>query len=234
MTEADWLTSVEPVPMLEHLRPGLTKTAAGRRKLRLLACACVRRFWDVMRDEWDRNAVLVAERYADGQADKAALREARAAARDYRTRPRRPQAGDDGPKLTWPAQLAAVDEAWRAAAHTLRDCPETAWLLARDSGPTDTHTSPSHTEARRCHAALVRDLFGNPFRPATLAPACRTQTVTALAGAVYEEHAFDRLPILADALEDAGCTDRAILDHLRSGVPHVRGCWALDLVLGKI
>jgi hypothetical protein len=80
---------------------------------------------------------------------------------------------------------------------------------------------------------LLRDIFGNPFRRATVLPSWRTATVTALAEASYAERGIDRLPILGDALEDAGCTDTAILDHLRGPGPHVRGCWALDLLLGK-
>jgi hypothetical protein len=54
-----------------------------------------------------------------------------------------------------------------------------------------------------------------------------------MAQAIYNERGFDRLPILGDALEDAGCTDRDILDHCRGPGPHVRGCWAVDLLLGK-
>ncbi|VTU00346.1 Uncharacterized protein (Fragment) OS=uncultured bacterium PE=4 SV=1 [Gemmataceae bacterium] len=81
---------------------------------------------------------------------------------------------------------------------------------------------------------FLREIFGNPFRPVTFDPAWRTATVTALAAGIYEEKAFDRLPILADALQDAGCDVDAILDHFRDPTAaHVRGCWALDLVLGK-
>jgi hypothetical protein len=89
-------------------------------------------------------------------------------------------------------------------------------------------------------ARLLRDTIGNPFRPASVDPAWLSPTVVSLAQATYEEYnlpsgALDpaRLAILADALEDAGCPDAAILSHLRSTGPHVRGCWALDLVLGK-
>jgi hypothetical protein len=81
--------------------------------------------------------------------------------------------------------------------------------------------------------ALIRDIFGNPFRPVTFGPAWRTATVASLAQASYDERAFDRLPILADALEDAGCTNADILGHCRGGGEHVRGCWVVDLVLGK-
>jgi hypothetical protein len=85
----------------------------------------------------------------------------------------------------------------------------------------------------RPFATYIRDIFGNPFRPATLDPAWRTSTVTALAAQVYESRDFGAMPILADALQDAGCDSADILDHCRGGGPHVRGCWVVDLVLGK-
>jgi hypothetical protein len=81
--------------------------------------------------------------------------------------------------------------------------------------------------------ALLSDIFGNPFRPVALNPAWRTANVTALAESIYTDRAFDRLPILADALEDAGCDNAEILNHCRAGGVHVRGCWVVDLVLGK-
>jgi hypothetical protein len=84
------------------------------------------------------------------------------------------------------------------------------------------------------HANLLRDIFGNPFRPATLDPAWRTPTVVALAGQMYESRDFTAMPILADALQDAGCDNEDVLDHCRGPGPHVRGCWVVDLVLGKV
>jgi hypothetical protein len=99
------------------------------------------------------------------------------------------------------------------------------------------------TQQKREHgprAELVREVFDNPFRPATIKPACRTPTVASLARAAYEERQLPsghlesaRLAVLADALEDAGCTEESILAHLRSPGPHVRGCWAVDLILGR-
>jgi hypothetical protein len=80
---------------------------------------------------------------------------------------------------------------------------------------------------------LLREIFGNPFRPITLDPDWQTSTVTSLGAAIYLEEAFDLLPILGDALEDSGCNNREVLDHCRSGGEHVRGCWAVDLVLGN-
>jgi hypothetical protein len=89
-------------------------------------------------------------------------------------------------------------------------------------------------------AAILRCIFANPFQPAAVDPARQTPAVGSLAQAAYDERILPsgelesaRLAVLADALEDAGCTDDAILSHLRSPGPHVRGCWALDLVLGK-
>jgi hypothetical protein len=81
---------------------------------------------------------------------------------------------------------------------------------------------------------LLRDIFGNPFRPVAIDPAWVTSTVVALARGIYDDRAFDRMPILADALEDAGCDHSDILTHCRDPeAMHVRGCWAIDLVLGK-
>jgi hypothetical protein len=82
-------------------------------------------------------------------------------------------------------------------------------------------------------AILTRDVFGNPFRNMTLSSAWQTSTAVSLAKAIYSDRAFDRMPILADALEDAGCDDAAILEHCRGPNVHVRGCWVVDLILGK-
>jgi len=83
---------------------------------------------------------------------------------------------------------------------------------------------------------LLRDVFGNPFGPATV-NACwiawHDGTIVRLAQSIYEERAFDRLPVLADALEDAGCDNADILNHCRSDGIHVRGCWVLDILLNK-
>ena len=80
---------------------------------------------------------------------------------------------------------------------------------------------------------LLRDIIGNPFHPVSLDPTWLTSTAVSLAQAIYEDRAFDRLPILGDALEDAGCTSADILNHCRQPGEHVRGCWVVDLVLGK-
>jgi hypothetical protein len=83
-------------------------------------------------------------------------------------------------------------------------------------------------------AELVRDIFGNPFRPVTFSPSWRTDTAVSLARQMYESREFSAMPILADALQDAGCDNDDILNHCRDAKQvHVRGCWVVDLVLGK-
>ena len=86
-------------------------------------------------------------------------------------------------------------------------------------------------ETEQCH--ILRDIIGNPFRPVTFDPAWVTPKVKTLAQAIYDDRAFERMPELADALAEAGCSNQDILSHCRGPGPHVRGCWVVDLVLGK-
>jgi hypothetical protein len=88
-------------------------------------------------------------------------------------------------------------------------------------------------EEKRHHAALARDIFGNPFRPVEFDARWRTSDVVGLARAIYDDRAFERMPILADALMDAGCEHEEIIGNCRGDGPHVRGCWVVDLILDK-
>jgi hypothetical protein len=132
--------------------------------------------------------------------------------------------------------LAELKRAWKLPAGTFEagvdavvpDAyrPLVGYAARRDSG--------SEAEWREAQCRVVREVVGNPFRPVTLDPAWRTAETLGLARAGYDERAFDRLPILADALEECGCTDAQVLGHLReASAVHVRGCWAVDLILGK-
>jgi len=94
------------------------------------------------------------------------------------------------------------------------------------------YRSPSLKDAK-LEADCIRDVFGNPFRSITIEPSWLTSTVVVLAGSIYDERAFDQMPILADALQDAGCDNENILNHCRQPGGHVRGCWVVDLLLGK-
>jgi len=113
-----------------------------------------------------------------------------------------------------------------------------AYAWANDEAP-DTYPddSPACEALKKAHFrlqdAVFRDLVGNPFLPVEFDPHWRTSDVLGLARAVYDVGAFDRVPILADALMDAGCADEAIIGHCRGPGPHVHGCWVVDLVLGK-
>jgi hypothetical protein len=95
-----------------------------------------------------------------------------------------------------------------------------------------THLSPDQAVNRTVQCQLLRDIFGSPSRPTGIDPRWRSGDAVGVAWGIYDDRAFDRLPILADALEEAGCTNADLLSHLRGPGPHARGCWALDLVLG--
>jgi hypothetical protein len=235
MTEDEWLKCTSPTHMLQFLRG-----KASDRKLRLFVCARCRRIWHLMEDERSRNAVEVAERYADDQARGEEREAATVAARHDR---------------------ADALAARHASGYKISECPThaaTAAYLATLDVRSDREEPVSTAEAviavcslietyrasklggRAGHALaccrLVRELFGNPFRPIRLKSswlAWNDGTVPKLAQAIYDERRFADLPILADALEEAGCTDADILAHCRQPGEHVRGCWVVDLLLGK-
>jgi len=214
---------------------------ASDRKLRLFAVAGCRRIWHLLIDERSHHAVEVAERYADGQATE----EERQAACDAACAAMHEQQpwGVGGELLKCSAVSAASAgvnasaESWtfdgqQSQRSYLADNPAQAvYLRMKEDGQEVQGVKKTEKAAL---ASLLRDIFGRlPFRPVTLNPAWRTSNVAALAQAIYDDRAFDRMPILADALEDAGCDNADILNHCRQPGEHVRGCWVVDLVLGK-
>jgi len=118
--------------------------------------------------------------------------------------------------------------AWSAA----RDVPEPVTWIYRE-GCSFLHKNDAREAEKQAVASLLREVVSNPFRTITPDTTWLTSTVTHLANTIYTDRAFGRLPILADALEGAGCTNQEVLSHCRGPGPHARGCWALDLVLGK-
>jgi hypothetical protein len=106
-------------------------------------------------------------------------------------------------------------------------------VVSCDPGSLGCHFVLDSALERTAQTDVLRDIFGNPFRPVKLDPRWLTPDVVELARGIYDSRAFDRLPILADATQDAGCDNADILDHCRSDRPHVRGCWVIDLLLGK-
>jgi hypothetical protein len=127
-----------------------------------------------------------------------------------------------------------ADSAVRTAYYAM----ETAYQIAYEAAATaDRAAFATGMNAKAAESAaqanLLRDIFGTPFCPVSLDSAWRTPPVLALASGTYAERAFDRLPILADALQDAGCESDDVLGHCLGPGPHVRGCWVVDLILGK-
>jgi hypothetical protein len=252
MTEAEWLACTDPQPMLEFLR----RTASDR-KMRLFAVACCRRVWSSLEHEEFRDAVRKAESFADGLADRAEMLQAHAKARAIFVTLHREEGSpsrDNGPGATLTASgvpappksfmqrvADTLDDPWWEDEFDKGDPLAPALVTARHAaraaadlqGQKYVLDNPATIAEHREQTALVQCLFGNPFRPRPTCDAWLTGEVRALADGVYAERAFDRMPLLADALEASGCTNADLIEHCRSGREHARGCWVVDLLLGK-
>lgn len=251
MTESEWLASD-----CDHLMYEFIRRPADRRKLRLFACACCRRIWDLLTDERSRAAVEVSERYADGRATKQELSAAQAGAHlawkaaEEELRPLQ-QMGLHGFKGLSPEEkVAAIAREFAAArrfyaasaAKAAARPTDRPRLMAEEMGGARGgalfaaivgQPRPVFLSHRSAQSGLLRCVFGNPFRPQGIAAACRPADVVRLAGEIYEDRAFDRLPALADAIEQAGCSDPDAPAHCRGPGPHARGCWVLDAILAR-
>jgi hypothetical protein len=221
MTEADWLRGGRPLSMLGYLLDSVGRARYPDHRFRLFACACVRQVQALLGDHRSRLALAVAQRYALGQTDRRGLAQARNAAREASL-------------AIWQDSLAgnASEDAVRAA-HAALDVTTqpghiAAWQVCQTLFPTLlADWSPGAAD-------LVHDIFGNPFQTPRLPEHWRTwndRTIPRLARHIHERYRHAELPILADALEEAGCTDESILSHCRSGSLHVPGCWVLELLV---
>jgi hypothetical protein len=223
MTEEEWTACADPLRMLVLL-------PRSERKFRLFAAGCCRQM--VIRggrlpEGHDPDEVAWVERLAEGEALPATLRQSYdtvayvGAMTGLSVLPPAVQA------LHWALTPDRMDAqvAGRVAEAAIEARVEAVGRKARKV----------RLAARKAQCALLRDLFGNPFRPAGHPPWRWGWAADAvrLAGAIYEEGAFDRLPILGDALEEAGCADEHVLLHCRGKGWHARGCWVLDWALGK-
>lgn len=259
MTEAEWLefTSEDGLRADEESLKRQLYTALKHlkqpRELRLFACACCRRIWDHL-PSVERRVVEVAEHYADGLATARETEEAVAALHAVReARPDPEWQATDGAERH--ARGVAVD-AFEAVLHAemmygshdpeLKAAIAADWaanaacewaqsLISRaaELGEYDATAYAAREDEVRAQWRLLADIFGNPFRPVTFDSAWRTTDVLLLARGTYEERAFDRMPILADALQEAGCDSEEILNHCRGEGPHARGYWVLDQILGN-
>jgi hypothetical protein len=220
MTEQEWRECRAPLLMLQVLM-----NRVSDRKLRLFACACARRVLPLLAGDLHSvgaEVIGVGEELADGRVEPATASLVRAKFKEI--------PGD--------FQWAAV------AVSTVLALPddfgeETAMPVAGHVTlySTNAIALPSSLSADGIqnseHCDLLRDIFGNPFQHVSLDPALRTHKVVNLAQEIYDGMAFERVPVLAEALEEAGCDDAEILAHCRGSGPHVKGCWVVDGLLRK-
>lgn len=211
-TEADWLAATD----WRKLRSRAGAQDGKSRKFRLFAVACCRRVAHLFGDPRADAGLLANERFADGLATEAQLA---AAAEEVLTATREEVMRNGASRVAW-----ARDAVWRMSNPERVSSGIESCLKAVKDGPAE----------RAAQTVLFRDIFGNPFRAVAVNPAWLTTDVLALARGTYEDKAFEHLPILADALQDAGCDSDLLLAHCRDEHRvHARGCWAVDLLLGK-
>jgi hypothetical protein len=222
MTEAEWLVAKNPGLMLDSFAG-----RASERKLRLFLVECAKRLLPTSADQEMVLALATAGRFADGKATRADLARCSKALR----------ASHQGRAAKWPVLYSdhiRTVPAWHATRLQIpRAAREGAGCCAWASTRTKWGTMTYPDQEYKAQVALLRCIFGNPFRPVAFTPSWRSETAVALATGIYEQRAFDRLPVLADALEEAGCDHADVLNHLRGPGPHARGCWVVDGVLGK-
>ena len=249
LTEAKWQACTSPDLMLRFLRG-----RASDRKIRMFACHCCRRVWQYLVDVRSRHAIEVVEQFADGLTSEEELLAAHSDAVAARG-----ATSVDPASIEWtdasldhydPDMIASYATAscssplvfppgrsWSGcyAALHVEEYVSRALAFAASKGISDgnkTHNAIEEAE-QYTQCQWLRDIFGNPFRPVMFSPEWRTDTALALARQMYECRDFSAMPILADALQDAGCDNDDILNHCRQPGEHVRGCWVVDLVLGK-
>jgi hypothetical protein len=253
MTEEEWLMpppDEPPTTALEILMNCLLEAGPSERKLRLFAYAICQPLAPLLVDERSRQARDGLESYADGRCSLADLESHAVLARDAFNAVSGSLGGEWAPSARSNPRFHAAEvvrrateerESFTAQGYAISGIGATSWgaivaaglSISGDENNSADEEAASQAEAQR-QIRLLREIFGNPFRPVTFEPLWRTSTVLTLAQGIYDERAFDRMLILADALQDAGCDSDDLLNHLRDATaPHVRGCWALDLVLGK-
>jgi hypothetical protein len=257
MTEVEWLASTDPELLLQSIRGH-----GHDRKLRLFAVGCCRMVLPLLPGEsqshptasrprllaHERRAVQAAEQsldvieqYADGLVGWATIVAGYCDVLRLLS-VRRPQ------HEPWAFLLVAILRAastarcyygqeWEYDRHDTRQCAiDAADYVGRVGAWAGEGLTGDFKAMQKVEAALARCIFGNPFRPVSLNPEWlqwSDGTVRIMAQAIYEERAFDRLPILADALEEAGCMNADMLGHCRGPGPHAKGCWVVDLLVGK-
>lgn len=235
MTESEWQACTEPQKMLEFLQGKVSE-----RKLRLFTVACCRRLWILTTGE-EPAELAIAEMFADGKAEAHLLVRVVETLQQPLASVRRKFARGRPFYLIHEPMLVAfrIGSALLWGANASGQFLQAAYWTGPanyDRASINARYTARETESAR-QVVTARCIFGHlPFRCVTINSAWlawNDGTVQKIAQAIYDECAFDRLPILADALEESGCTDADILNHCRQPAEHVRGCWVVDLILGK-
>jgi len=218
MTEADWFRIQGPLSLLEYVADKVSQ-----RKLRLFAAACCRRIEYLFPNQDRRNCLDVVDGWAEGAATFHELEAAiLAAVVGWEPKGEKKGAIRDNVAAAIGLIVQHHDDPFESARGACIYTESAAFIAGK-----------SHADEGKAQAGILRDILGNPFRAHALDQACLTPKVKTLAQAIYDERAFERMPELADALAEAGCSNQDILSHCRGPGPHVRGCWVVDLVLGK-
>jgi hypothetical protein len=235
MTSSDWLTSTDPQTMIAFLQDN---GRASQRKQRLFAAACSRRLWHLLVHDASREAIEVAERFAEGLATGDELYRANKAADEVRQF--LPQAAGEASEACFAAVEAVPEDARDHLAAYFPAARAIGWVNATADVP-DTQAEIAE---RSVQTAILRDIFGNPFHPlsplSTALLEWQDRLILHLATAIYDNRLLpsgkldpDRIAVLADALLDAGCTDAELLGHLRSEGSHYRGCRVLEAIMDR-
>jgi hypothetical protein len=216
MTESAWFSLTKIQPLISH-----ASQFKNERRMTLFGCACCRCAHDWELPLLESKAIKATERFVDGEITR----------RTWVKHGRMLEAEDGGWSQTateWDCDFRdAVIQLFYGAA--LWQVPHT---LIRGVERVSSEEYTEAFEVKLCSA--LRDIFGNPFRPVKFDKRWLTDTALSLAGQMYESRDLGAMPILADALQDAGCEDVQILNHCRDATQlHFRGCWVVDLVLGK-
>jgi hypothetical protein len=217
-TGAEWLACDDPYAMLEVVR-----ATASDRKVRLFAVGCCRLTLADSTPDQSRHAVEIAERFADGLVSKEDLLKARTMA-FYAAQ----QFGFQRSR-----ELGGIRRTLSADEMRLYFIAETVHPFSPFRIGLLRHRIRRDHELMRVVPVMIRDVIGNPFGSVAFDPRWRLPDVVDLAMTIYGDRSFDRLPVLAAALEGAGCNDAAILTHCRTSGEHTKGCWVIDTILGK-
>jgi hypothetical protein len=236
MTEGEWVTTKLPLYMLREY-----PHEWDLRKVRLFWCGCVRRVWELVTDERTRRLVALMEAdpgHVVPETEVEAIRHhlnTEQPGYRYCTDTRHPDYWALGALLDPPpGPLTALTALAVGAADRVAGNGGLVTGLPRGSSNSwRQRCDDAETAEKHWQCDLLREIFGNPFRPVCAELAWLTSDVLALARGIYDDKAFDRMPILADALQDAGCDNVNVLDHCREEREHVRGCWVIDMLLGK-